>query len=241
MQYQVELGVFSGPLDLLLHLIEKQELDIYDIPIAIITEQYLQYIKGIQEIDLDNVSDFLLMAATLLSIKAKMLLPKHKRTEEFIIEDEDPREELVRHLLTYKKIKEAAEILKQLERQQRKRIARPIDKEKLVAQLFPDIPVIGLGFEELLSALANLLKKSEPEKVHLIERRKIFIEEQMKIIIKKINKSKRLLFSELFTGKPSIIEIIVTFLAVLQLSRLQKIRITQEQAFGHIAVVSRGE
>lgn len=238
MDYKVNLECFQGPLDLLLHLIEKQELNIYDIPIAVITDQYLSYIENIEEINLDFACDFLVMAATLLSIKAKMLLPKHNKEvniEE--AEEDDPRSTLVQHLLSYKKIKEAAKVLKDIEKQQRLKIARPIDKEYFISVLFPEMPVTGLDIYELLGAFENLLKKTEPEKVHIIQKKQYFIKNQMKIILSAVKNRERLVFSELFVSQPNILEIIVTFLALLELSKLQRIKIIQEDIFGQITIL----
>ncbi|KUO50504.1 MAG: hypothetical protein APF76_07575 [Desulfitibacter sp. BRH_c19] len=235
--YKVDLELFQGPLDLLLHLIEKQELNIYDIPIAVITEQYLAYIQNLDELDLDFACDFLVMAATLLSIKAKMLLPKPKKEiihEE--MEDDDPRHALVQHLLSYKKIKEAAQILKGIEKQQRLKVSRPIDREHLISILFPEFPVTGLGVDELLKALEKLLKETEPEKAHIIHKQ-YFIKNQMAVILTNIKKRQRLLFQELFASRPSIAEIIVTFLALLELSKLQKVKVIQEDVFGQITIL----
>ncbi|MBS3969939.1 MAG: segregation/condensation protein A [Clostridia bacterium] len=238
MDYKVNLECFQGPLDLLLHLIEKQELNIYDIPISVITDQYLSHIENLDELNLDFACDFLVMAATLLAIKAKMLLPKPKKEiihEE--AEEDDPRSALVQHLLSYKKVKEAAQILKGIERQQRLKIARPIDKEYFISVLFPDMPVFGLGMNELLGALENLLKKSEPEKAHMIQKKQYFIKNQMNVILAAIKSRKRLLFRELFVSCPTVLEIIVTFLALLELSKQQKVRVIQEDVFGQITIL----
>ena len=238
MDYKVNLECFQGPLDLLLHLIEKQELNIYDIPIAAITDQYLSYMENLDEINLDFACDFLVMAATLLSIKAKMLLPKPKKevpNEE--TEEDDPRNLLVQHLLSYKKIKEAAQVLKDIEKQQRLKVARPIDKEYFISVLFPEMPVTGLGVSELLDALEKLLSKTEPEKAHIIQKKQYFIKNQMNTVLNIIKSRERMLFSELFASQPSILEIIVTFLAILELSRLQKVKVVQEDVFGQITLL----
>ena len=237
MPYKVKLNVFEGPLDLLLHLIEKQEVDIYDIPITIITEQYLQYIKAMEEIDLDNVSDFLVMAATLIAIKAKMLLPQPKKENgDEEVQEEDPREALVRHLLIYKKVKLVAEALRDMEFSKRRKVSRPIEKEQYVAHLFPHLPVTGLSFQELLDALHKLLEELEPEKIHLLERKKLFVRNQMDLIMNKVRKSKVVLFKDLFIEDTGILEVIITFLALLELTRAQKIKINQEEMFGQIVI-----
>lgn len=235
--YKVDLDLFQGPLDLLLHLIEKQELNIYDIPIAVITEQYLAYMQNIEELDLDFACDFLVMAATLLSIKAKMLLPKPKTETLQEGVETDPRHALVQHLLTYKKIKEAAQLFKNIEKQQRLKISRPIDKEHIVSILFPEFPVTGLGVAELLKALERLIKEAEPEKSHMVQKRQYFIKNQMALILTNIKKRQRLLFQELFISRPSIAEIIVTFLALLELSKLQKVKVIQDDVFGQITIL----
>jgi segregation and condensation protein A len=149
---------------------------------------------------------------------------------------EDPRDELVRHLLTYKKVKEAANILKELEANQSKKIARPIDKEHIINKLFPNSPVVGLGIIELLEALTNLMK-NEPEKLYTIQKKQYFIQNQMDLVLEKIKLSKRIIFHELFCDSPSIAEIIVTFLALLELTKLRKIQVIQEEVFGQITIL----
>ena len=239
-QYNVSLEIFTGPMDLLLHLIDIQELDIYDIPISIITEQYLEFIKNKKVLDLDNLSDFLLMAATLVSLKAKMLLPMSSKTGVADEAIEDPREELVQHLLVYKKIKEAAEILRCIEKQQSLLIARPVEQEQIVAQLFPNIPVKGLGHQELLAALDSLLKQARKgDSIIGVAEKSFYVEKQMELIIDQAIKKKKLLFYDLITDPCNILELIVTFLALLELVRMQKIQLVQKKSFESIILLYR--
>ena len=142
-KYQIKLENFEGPLDLLLHLIEKNEIDIYDIPIAKITDQYITYIRDIEQLDLDSASEFLVLAATLLAIKAKMLLPKPIKLLEEV--EKDPREELVARLLEYKKFKEAAGLLKGRENEMHKVFLRKQDEEQLVNKFDPSNPVENIS------------------------------------------------------------------------------------------------
>lgn len=155
MEYKVQLEFFEGPLDLLLHLIKKEEVDIYDIPVAKITEQYLEYIHSIQKLDLEVTSEFLVMAATLISIKSNMLLPQTKKEEE---EDGlDPREELVRHLIEYQKYKEAAQELKRRANIQENYLTRPVDTEAWKNFFTPEDPPLGVELDNLVAAFRKVL------------------------------------------------------------------------------------
>jgi segregation and condensation protein A len=226
-------------LDLLLHLIEKNEINIYDIPIAKITDQYLRYIESIEYLDLDWASEFLVMAATLLSIKARMLLPKPPQPVE---EGEDPREELVVRLLEYKQFKEAAMLLKEKEEDMLKVFIRKPDEGEILKKFSPQNPVENLSINDLFEAFKIILEKSqEPDPTYQISREEISMQECMADILNELNLKTKVAFNDLFTGNTSRIRIIVTFLALLELIRLKKIGFIQKDPFGKIIIFSKDD
>ncbi|MDK2822564.1 MAG: segregation and condensation protein [Clostridia bacterium] len=241
-KYRVRLENFEGPLDLLLHLIEKNEIDIYDIPIAKITDQYLTYINEAKFLDLDFASEFLVMAATLLAIKAKMLLPKPVKV---IDEDEgeDPREELVIRLIEYKQYKEAASILRTREKEMTKVFTRNFDEAQIIKKFGPGNPVENLTVHDLFQTFKVILEKaSEPEPIYEISREKISIRECMVNIMEALSVSKKgLVFTDLFPLGTSRLRIIVTFLALLELIKLNRIRFMQSGSFGRIVIFIRDD
>lgn len=232
MPYQVKLPVFEGPLDLLLHLIEEQEVDIYDIPIARITEAYLRYLAETPELDLEGAGEFLLMAATLVHIKSKMLLPRGEVEEE---EEtlEDPRMPLVERLLEYKRYKEAALALGEREAAQQLVYGRGGDLE-------PPSSPLGLRLVDLLVAFREVLKRAEAEPPLVIEREEINIRERMAFLLERLREESPIPFSSLFEQGSRRLEVIVTFLALLELLRQGLIRCRQSVPFGEI-MISRGE
>jgi segregation and condensation protein A len=228
---KVRCKVFEGPLDLLLHLIRQQQLDIYDIPIVEITEQYLQYLNLMRELDLDIAGDFLVMAATLVQIKSRMLLPQTP-AEEGQEEEADPRAELVRRLLEHEQFKKAAEILYEKRSIEGESFARghdealgPAEEEKALAEV---------SIFDLLDALNRVIQ--EAQKRHLIEiSEDVFsIEVQKEYIRSALGSKPHISFAELFSKATSRDEILVTFLAMLELVRLKEIRIYQSKRFGEI-------
>jgi segregation and condensation protein A len=218
--YNVKLDVFEGPLDLLVHLIRKNEMDIYDIPIALITAQYLEYLDLMKELNINVAGNFLVMAATLIHIKSRMLLPKPPEDEE-----EDPRMELARPLLEYLQLKEAAEQLGQ----------RPIlyrdvfTRDFLAKEMEGKEPgLIRVGLFDLIDAVRKIiLERKEGAFVHFPSPL-IPIEEKMEEILGKLKQMGRLFLEELLPGHFTRAEIIVAFLALLELGRQQKIVIYQE-------------
>lgn len=234
-KYEIKLENFIGPFDLLLHLIEKNEINIYDIPIAKITEQYISYIKAIEYLDLDSASEFLVMASTLLSIKARMLLPKPPK---IIEEDEkDPREELVARLLEYKQFKEAAIDLKKKEETMQKVFIRKHDDGEFIKKFGPQNPVENISIYDLFEAFKIILEKSdEPEEVYQITKEEVSIQECMVAIIEKLNSNKKIVFNDLFHIGTSRTRIIVTFLALLELIKLKKIGFVQKDSFDKIII-----
>ncbi|KJS82716.1 MAG: hypothetical protein JM58_14125 [Peptococcaceae bacterium BICA1-8] len=233
-KYQIKLENYEGPLDLLLHLIEKNEIDIYDIPIAKITDQYISYIRVIEQLDLDWASEFLVLAATLLAIKAKMLLPKPIKLLE---EVEDPREELVARLLEYKKFKEAAGLLKDKENEMHKVFLRKQDEEEVVNKFGPSNPVENISIYDLLQAFKIILEKTyNIEPVYEIEKEKISIQQCMIIILAKLESNSKLLFTDLFPIGTSQTRVIVTFLALLELIKKNRIGFRQKSLFSRIFI-----
>ncbi|MGI6713049.1 MAG: segregation and condensation protein A [Bacillota bacterium] len=241
MKYQVKLKVFEGPIDLLFHLIEKNKLDIYDIPIAEITRQYLDYLNTMERFDLEIASEFLVMAASLISIKAKMLLPKPpKEFEENKEIEEDPRNDLVEKLIEYKKYKLLSEYLKEREEEQGKIFVRPNDQEKYV-NAFSDLPVLeGLTLVDLFGALENVLKKNKYKKpVKEIVREEVTIKDKMVQITDLLSSSTEgrcITFESLFSQSSGKNEIIVQFLALLELVRIQIVYIKQSVIHGEILI-----
>ncbi|HEX3030807.1 MAG TPA: segregation/condensation protein A [Bacillota bacterium] len=244
MAYQIRLEAFEGPFDLLFHLIEKNEIDIYDIPIAEVTEQYLEYLDQMQKLDLDIASEFLVMAATLLSIKARMLLPKPPREEPEGEEGVDPRDELVERLLEYKKFKEVAEFLKEKETFQGKVYTRSNDEEMYASLFSPDNPLEGIDLKDLLGALQEVLNRVEEDLTPAeIPREEFSIRDKMREIARRlVFNPNGIPFSQLFARKHiTRVEVVVTFLALLELIKLKKVAIHQSRVFGDITVYGRRE
>lgn len=246
----VKLNVFEGPLDLLLHLIEKNKVNIYDIPIVTITEQYLDYVNNMEEENLEVMSEFLVMAATLIKIKSKMLLPKEEEASE---EDEDPRDELVRRLLEYKMYKYAAYSLKDMELDGAKvyyKTPTIPDEVKCgheqvdVAQLVKDRDMTLEKLNEIFkSVLKKQVDKVDPirSKFKNIEKEEISLENKMVEIREQVRGLKGINFRTLLEMQPSRNNIIVTFLAILELMKVGSIVIRQEELFGDIVVDSLEE
>jgi segregation and condensation protein A len=226
---KVRCKVFEGPLDLLLHLIRQQQLDIYDIPIVEITEQYLQYLNLMRELDLDIAGDFLVMAATLIQIKSKMLLPRSP-AEEGLEEEADPRLELVQRLLEHEQFKKAAEILYEKRSIEGESFSRGRDEALEPAEE----TLAEVGIFDLLDALNRVIQ--EAKKRHLIEiSEEIYsIEVQKQHIRDALGSRLHISFAELFSKATSRDEILVTFLAMLELVRLREIKIYQSKRFGEI-------
>jgi segregation and condensation protein A len=232
--YQVHLPIFEGPLDLLLHLIKINEIDIYDIPIAAITAQYLEYLELMKELNLDIASEYLVMAATLAYIKSKMLLPSPiEDTEEET--EEDPRKELVQRLLDYQKFKKAAEKLEDREILGRDVFARSGAEEKE-----EDEVEVEVNLFDLIEALKGILKKVEAQdKILDFTKEKIAIKDKMMEIIEQLKAVKYVIFQDLFFSAEDRYEIIITFIALLELIRIQKVRAVQFQEFGSIRIYLR--
>lgn len=231
MSTHVQLEIFEGPLDLLLHLIKKNEVSITDIPIATITEQYLATLELMETLNLDVAGEFLVMAATLVHIKSRMLLPAG--ADEPDEEDGvDPREELVRRLLEYQRYKEAAEQLEQRE---------VLTRDVFVRSATPTEEVGPRGFRELsvfelLGALKRVIDRLPKDSFHQVTLEKITVREKMTLLLDKLRHEGKVLFESLFDEVKSRMEVVVTFLAMLELVKGRAIRIYQEETAGPIMI-----
>lgn len=241
MEYKVTLQAFEGPLDLLLHLIEKAEVDIYDIPISNITDQYINYLNKMEEMDLNITSEFLVMAAKLLEIKSKMLLPSEPKddtqSDEELI---DPREEIVRKLIEYKKYKSAANELKSKLEIQNKVFFKP--REEIELFIDKDISKLeGLIIDDLFEAFNSILIKHIKRKSKLqfneIQREELTIEDSMDQIMQTLKYKEKLFFEDMFNSTMSKSKMIVIFLSVLELIKLKQIKVIQEINFGKIVII----
>jgi len=231
MSYKVKLEVFEGPLDLLLYLIKKNEIDISDIPISVITEQYLEYLEFMRMLDLNIAGEFLVMAATLIHIKSKMLLPPEEK--EILSEgEEDPREELVRRLLEYKRFKEVAGVLQDLEGQRKKMFAR-----SAVLELGPEEKFFEANVFDLITALTRVLKDVPKEIFQEIVKDEFTVEQKVHDLLHMLVEDPILHLSELFKKAKNKSEIVAIFLAVLELIRLKEIIVMQKHSFGEIEVI----
>jgi len=242
----VKLSVFEGPLDLLLHLIDKNKIDIYDIPIVEITNQYLEYIKQMDHQDLNIMSEFMVMAATLIDIKCKMLLPKEVNEEG---EEEDPRAELVQQLLEYKMYKHMSyELRERMTRAARvayransmpdevKQYQAPLDLQGLVADL--DLDKLNKIFEEVCRRRED---KVDPirSKFGQIEKEEVSLSDKITYVEDYINKNKKFYFRELLEKQASKVQIVVTFLAILELMKTGVIGISQTELFDDILIETK--
>jgi segregation and condensation protein A len=236
MAYKVKLPIFEGPFDLLLYLIRKNEVDIYDIPIAEITHQYLEYLNLMKLMDLEIAGEFIEMVATLMLIKVRMLLPDHTATADE--EPEDPRAKLVAQLLEYRRVKDAAEKMADLEhdrRQHYKRVVPVSVKKTEVSEADKELSDVSLF--DLLTAFKTALDNRPKATVHQVTAIKITIENQVQIIFEKLEGKPYLLFRELAAAVKNKLELIVTFMALLDLIRLQFLAAKQSHAFGEIRLV----
>lgn len=240
------LKSFEGPLDLLLHLIEANEIDIYDIPISEITDQYLAYLDQMDRIELDSASEFLVMAATLLEIKSKMLLPpppvQEPEPDDVFEEGPDPRAELVRQLLEYRKYKRAAEVLKALEDRRALVCSRePADLSAFLSQE-PDEPLRPAADPvHLWAAFRRVMRNLAARRaVATVRRDDIPVRKRMWDILRLLREhGRRLLFSRLLGDRPSRMEVVATFLAVLELAKRKAVGCSQERLFGEIVLWER--
>ncbi|HHW49285.1 MAG TPA: segregation/condensation protein A [Clostridiaceae bacterium] len=239
--YKIKIQNFEGPFDLLFHLIEKNQINIYDIPISEITDQYLDYLSDMQELDLEFASEFLVMASTLLHIKSRMLLPdKDKKVEND--EEDDPREELVLKLVEYKKYKDLALTLKERELQWNKAFYKP--PEHFEFEHGYENETLELSAEELrrtyiglLQRNASKINKNAGEFSRIIPHEKVSLKSKMYEVVRMLFKRTFFQFTELFSlKKRSKTEVVTGFLAILELAKLKKVKIFQKKQFSKILV-----
>jgi segregation and condensation protein A len=240
--YQIKIPVFEGPMDLLLHLIRENRIDIYDIPIAQVTDQYLEYLALMEALDLNIAGEFIVMAATLIEIKSRLLLPPSESDQAEEEEGSDPRAELVERLLEYQKYKEAADIFREWEQDRQKQFVRgatEYDTGYELPMMLEDISSV-----DLLSALRRMLADvgEGEEEVTSIQRRKITVRMKMSEIWRKIKDGdgKAVIFDDFFDS-PSRYDIVITFLAMLELLRLRRVKVRQRKSFGNIEIYRNPE
>lgn len=236
MSYKLKLDVFEGPLDLLLYLTRKNDLDICDIPIAEVTEQYLEYIEMMKMLDLEVVGEFLVMAATLIQIKSRMLLPVDPMEEEE--EEEDPRDDLVKRLQEYKIFKEIAEQLKVKEQERQKLYPRKLDDE-MKKELHDDAKEVYFeaSLFDLINAFSKALTKFKDQDVYEVDHEEYTVDDKIHYILHSLLKKSSMVLTDFFAASRNKGEVIVTFMAVLELIRLKEIKVLQKRLFSDIEVV----
>ena len=233
-EFAIRLPAFEGPMDLLLYLIRRSEVDIYDIPIERVTEQYIEVLGSMESLDLEVAGEFFVMASTLMYIKSRMLLPKKDQgtNEDMEDDDIDPRWELVQQLLEYRKFKEAAEDIRKLILSSNDLISRIGPRDALEAVERPLKPVDRVDlwntFNSVLRRLAERIDEGQ------INAEQVTVSDRMELVLLRIKHNKNFLFSDLFESNTTITTIVATFLAILELSRLDKITLKQDRAFGDI-------
>jgi len=231
MSYEIKLDIFEGPLDLLFYLIKKNEIDIYDIPMALIAEQYLEYLDIMRSLNLDLAGEYLVLASTLIHIKSKMLLPLQDDEEE---DEHDPREELVRQLLEYEVFKETALDLDKrslLERDVFKRgysVGKELDAERK--------PFVEVDIFELVKSFREIVSAMKEEELLKIDVEKMSLTERINEIMEKLSRRKSLTFTDLLGRETDRKSVIYTFLAILELMKLRMIRAYQADSFGMIRI-----
>ena len=230
-EYKVKLEVFEGPLDLLLYLIKKDEVDIYDISIERIAQQYLEFMDSFKVLDLEIAGEFVVMAANLIYIKSRSLLPVHVQPPEEEADEEDPRWDLIRQLVEYKKFKDAAAQLSQRELDQSNLYSRLPEAEAAVERPLGEVSVF-----DLIAAFNKILKRIEgkTEDLREIFEENFSVSDKIDFIMKMTASGVALKFTELFASAASRTEVVVTFLALLELVRLKQLSLVQGEAFGEI-------
>lgn len=227
--YRVDLAVFHGPLDLLLYLIRKEEVDIYDIPVAKVTRQYLKYIDMMQVLNLEVAGEFVLMAATLIRIKARWLLPRDENDPE----EADPREELIQALMEYKKYKEAGEILREKAILEDRNFVPDSPVEKIDPRIdeYSDITLF-----DLISAFKDVLEARREESFHEVVPEDFTVEQRMEYIMQALSCEEFATFTQLFSDIPRRIVAVVTFIALLELTRARRVKLAQSQPFAQLRI-----
>ena len=236
--YPIRLQHFEGPLDLLIHLIKKNEVNIYDIPIALITHQYLEYLSLMQELNLDLAGEFLVMAATLIHIKSRMLIPRPTPEVDGELDEEDPREALVRRLLEHQKFKAAAELLHERETLRSAQHRRP-DAAVAEAAGEEQEPELEVDLFSLLAAFRGVLERAKSRPKVVLPPEQMSIEQRIEQLLERLSETEAVGFEELFADANTRGALIVTFLALLEMIRLKLIRAFQSGSFGPIRVYKR--
>ena len=234
--FPIRLLNFEGPLDLLLHLIKKHEVNVYDIPISLITQQYLDYLDLMQEMDLEVAGEFLVMAATLIHIKSRMLLPRPDPTQED--PEEDPREALVRRLLEHQRFKAAAELLHEKEIQRSAMWQRPDERVTEVVGEAPE-PEIEVDLFSLVAAFRQVLERARARPRVILPPEQMPIETRIEQLLARLSETEACGFEDLFADVQTRGGMIVTFLALLEMIRLKQVRVFQQGNFGPIRVYKR--
>ncbi len=236
--YKVRLDIFEGPLDLLLYLIKKDEIDIYDISIEHITKQYLHYIETFKLLNIDLASEFIVMAANLMYIKSRTLLPRSEQPPEDDSDEEDPRWELIRQLIEYKKFKDAANVLTLKAREQEDVFAHA--PEKNLSPKPETAPLAEISIFDLIRAFQGVLKRFEESHDFgdIIDDR-FTVSDKMDMLLKSLSPGQRMPFTSLFASASTKSEVIVTFLALLELMKLNQFAVWQDQILGEIEIERR--
>lgn len=235
--YKVKLEVFEGPLDLLLFLIKRDEIDIYDISIERITRQYLEYVQAFKELNIEVAGEFMVMAANLIYMKSRSLLPVDQQPPEEEAEEDDPRWELIRQLIEYKKFKEAAVDLHAREIEQQQRFARSTNGAAEAAQA--PIRLGEVGIFQLINAFQNVIRRVEARQdLREIFEEQFTVSDKIDLILRRVSDGGHLRFSELFESVSSRVEVVVTFLALLELIRLKQVRAVQPDPLGEIELAA---
>jgi len=237
-EYKVRLEIFEGPLDLLLYLIKRDEIDIYDISLERITRQYLEYLEAFKELNIEVAGEFVVMAANLIYLKSRSLLPADQQPPEEEVDEDDPRWDLIRQLIEYKKFKEAAMQLQ----------VRELEQERIFARvgngIGPEIATLHLGevgIFQLINAFQNVIKRLEArEDLQEIAGENFTVSDKIDRILQTLADGKAIKFSELFARMASRVEIVVTFLALLELIRLKQVRAIQPNEFDEIEIAPVG-
>lgn len=228
-----KLPAFEGPLDLLLHLIKENKIDIYDIPIALITQQYIGYLELMKELSLEFAGEFLVMAATLIHIKSKMLLPPDEEQQEE--PSDDPRAELVRRLLEYQTFKESASGLREKENIWRNIFHRALPSDEKIDEY--ELLLSDVSMFDLLTAFKNILSKAPPETIE-ITKETLTVADRINFVMERLEAEDGIKFEELFDGSCTRITLIITFIAMLEIIRLGLAKVYQERAFGSIWIIN---
>jgi segregation and condensation protein A len=234
--YKVKLEIFEGPLDLLLYLIKQDEIDIYDISLERITHQYLEYLQAFKELNIELAGEFILMAANLIYLKSRSLIPVDQQPPEEDAEEDDPRWDLIRQLIEYKKFKEAAAELHLRGLEQERIFTRESGTSSLSQE---PLRLEEVGIFQLINAFQTVIKRIEARQdVQEIFGERFSVSEKIDTILKRVANGARLRFSELFGDVVSRVEVVVTFLALLELIRLKQVRAHQKSMFEEIEIAA---